>query len=135
MQRTANEIPALELPDWLLRLVASTSFAGNVRELRNIAERITIIHRQYGDWEREAIERVFFLLQQFVEQTADIPQEQFRRKLDTNDRERIVRALDAHNWRRQDTADYLKMSRKVLWEKMRKLQISDDNADPKEMDA
>ena len=42
--------------------------------------------------------------------------------------ERLQRfvALDANAWRRQDTAQYLGISRKVLWEKMRKYQIFDE---------
>jgi len=33
--------------------------------------------------------------------------------------------LHANDWRRQHTAQQLGISRKVLWEKMRKYQISD----------
>ena len=36
--------PLPEIPDWLLRQVANTRFRGNVRELRNIAERLSLIH-------------------------------------------------------------------------------------------
>lgn len=132
--RDQNAIP--EVPDWLLRLVATTHFLGNVRELRNIAERVTIIYRQLGDWDRGAIDRVFAALREFQDDTADIEIGSARRKWDMADRNRIIEALDAHNWRRQDTANYLKMSRKVLWEKMRKFQIVDgETASKEDMDA
>ncbi len=114
-------------PDWLLQMVAQTRFVGNVRELRNIAERVLIIHRQLGEWERSAIDRVFILLKEMREDTADPPLP--RKKWDMADRERIVKALDTNNWRRQDTANYLGISRKVLWEKMRKFQIVDTDAE------
>ena len=39
------------------------------------------------------------------------------------ERARILAALDANGWRRQDTANTLGISRKVLWEKMRKLHL------------
>jgi transcriptional regulator of acetoin/glycerol metabolism len=35
----------------------------------------------------------------------------------------VLAALDANGWRRQDTALYLSISRKVLWDKMRRYQI------------
>lgn len=114
-------------PDWLLQMVAQTRFVGNVRELRNIAERVLIIHRQLGDWERGAIDRVFTLLKEMREDTSDPPLP--RKKWDMADRDRIVKALDTNNWRRQDTANYLGISRKVLWEKMRKFQIVDTDAE------
>ena len=50
------------------------------------------------------------------------------------ERRRILAALDANNWRRQDTAATLGISRKVLWEKMRKYQIADGEAELREME-
>lgn len=113
----------LEIPDWLLQLIGQTRFNGNVRELRNIAERITIIHRQFGDWDRDAIDRVFSLHRD--SRMEDDSGDDRGKKWDSADRARIIEALDAHNWRRQDTASYLNISRKVLWEKMRKFHIID----------
>ncbi|EHP37435.1 Fis family transcriptional regulator, partial [Cupriavidus basilensis OR16] len=49
---------------------------------------------------------------------------------ETEERRRIVAELDANSWRRQDTAASLGISRKVLWEKMRKFQIADNEAEP-----
>ena len=119
--------PPPVIPEWLQQQVAQTQFQGNVRELRNIAERVTIIHRQFGDWNREAINRVFDLLRhsRIEADNSDNPRD--KKKWDNADRTRIIEALDAHNWRRQDTANYLNISRKVLWEKMRKFQIIDGN--------
>src|SRR5690606_23059768 len=105
---------APEIPDWLLRMVAGTRFLGNVRELRNIAERVTIIRRQFGEWDRGAIDRVFLALREFQDDAREAENNSGRPKWDAADRKRIIEALDAHNWRRQDTANYLKMSRKVL---------------------
>jgi len=39
------------------------------------------------------------------------------------EREFILRALEQHRWRVSETAEGLKISRKNLWEKMRKLNI------------
>jgi len=38
-------------------------------------------------------------------------------------RSRLPVALDASDWRRKDTARYLGISRKVLWEKIHEYQI------------
>lgn len=127
--------PLPEIPDWLLRQVANTRFRGNVRELRNIAERITIIHRQLGDWDKGAIDRVFHALQELKVESDPEDNGGMRKKWDVADRNRIIEALDAHNWRRQDTANHLKMSRKVLWEKMRKFQIIDGDPEPGEVES
>ncbi|CAB3777599.1 hypothetical protein LMG27177_00409 [Paraburkholderia fynbosensis] len=46
-----------------------------------------------------------------------------RSKWNLAERNRVLASLDANSRRRQDTAPYLGISRKVLWEKMRKYQI------------
>jgi DNA-binding NtrC family response regulator len=131
----ATEDPSLEytLPDWLLKMVGQTHFRGNVRELRNIAERVSIIYRQLGDWNRPAIDRMFESMRD-LRDAEENSITSVKKKWDNADRERIIEALDANNWRRQDTADYLKISRKVLWEKMRKFQIT-DSTEPDEMES
>lgn len=118
------------VPEWLRRRVASTCFPGNVRELRNIAERVTVIYRQFHCWEQTAIDRIFDALRECRPAGAEDDYSREPRKPDAAERSRIIDALDAHNWRRQDTASYLNISRKVLWEKMRKLHILDINPKP-----
>jgi transcriptional regulator of acetoin/glycerol metabolism len=49
-----------------------------------------------------------------------------RSKWDMAERGRLLSALDANGWRRKDTATFLGISRKVLWEKIRKYQIFDE---------
>ena len=113
-----------EVPDWLAALVTRTRFPGNVRELRNVAERVGVMVRQFRAWDRERIGRIFASL-------ADggvIPANE-RSPQELAERNRIVGALDAHGWRRQDTASFLGISRKVLWEKMRKYQIVGQDAE------
>jgi len=115
-----------ELPQWLADRVASTYFPGNVRELANMVERVAIVRRQCNAWDRDRIERVFERLaddQAAAGAVRSIPQDSLT-PAEQAERERIVAALDAHGWRRQETAQYLGISRKALWEKMRKLQIT-----------
>jgi DNA-binding NtrC family response regulator len=55
-----------------------------------------------------------------------------RSKWDMAERSRVLAALATNAWRRQDTAQYLGISRKVLWEKMRKYQIFDEEPEIRE---
>lgn len=55
-----------------------------------------------------------------------------RSKWDMAERTRVLAALASNAWRRQDTAQYLGISRKVLWEKMRKYQIFDEEPETRE---
>ena len=48
------------------------------------------------------------------------------------ERNRVFAALDANAWRRQDTALNVGISLKVLWEKMRRYQIFDEEPETRE---
>jgi DNA-binding NtrC family response regulator len=122
------------VPDWLVERISRTHFPGNVRELSNVVERVGIIRRQFHDWNRERIEKVFERLGAMMKReaadgtpardalTLGAPPEFSAAEL--TERARVLAALDANNWRRQDTAGMLGISRKVLWEKMRKFQLA-----------
>ncbi|QRX83024.1 sigma-54-dependent Fis family transcriptional regulator [Glaciimonas sp. PAMC28666] len=126
LAQTYDEIPMS--PDWLLEMVATSRFAGNVRELRNVAERVGIIYRQLGSWDRIRINKVFAMLGSLARTNPATDLLMVRKKGELAERNRILAALDANGWRRQDTAHAIGISRKVLWEKMRKFQIADAEA-------
>ncbi|WP_233161456.1 MULTISPECIES: sigma 54-interacting transcriptional regulator [unclassified Achromobacter] len=139
----------VEVPDWLVDRVARTRYPGNVRELSNLVERVGIIRRQFRVWDRERIERVFERLGQGpgaghgvgdgagsaagsiarreagVDQQAPVAPRAPFTPAEQAERARVVAALEANGWRRQDTANMLGISRKVLWEKMRKFQLAE----------
>ncbi|MGH8786656.1 MAG: sigma 54-interacting transcriptional regulator [Cupriavidus necator] len=114
------------MPDWLKGAVGTAYFTGNVRELRNLAERVGITVQQTGHWDEERIRPLF----RSLHPGAFDGGERNDLRADTEERRRILAALDANGWRRQDTAASLGISRKVLWEKMRKFQIADSEAEP-----
>ncbi len=114
------------MPDWLKGAVGTAFFVGNVRELRNLAERVGITARQYGGWDEDRIRPLF----RGLRPGAFDGTERADPRCDAEERRRIIAALDANGWRRQDTAACLGISRKVLWEKMRKFQIADSEAEP-----
>ncbi|BCF88841.1 sigma 54-interacting transcriptional regulator [Paraburkholderia largidicola] len=123
-----------DIPYWLADAVADTYFPGNVRELRNLAERIGVTVRQIGAWDAARLHRLLAV----ARSTQPVPAESAaevlvdRSKWDMDERNRVLAALDANSWRRQDTAQYLGISRKVLWEKMRKYQIFDEEPETRE---
>ena len=114
-----------EPPSWLLERVARTRFEGNVRELSNVAERVAIVRRQFQTWDPTRIERIFDQLDEPLRPGGAPARAESSAFTDAEraERERVLAALDANGWRRQDTAHTLGISRKVLWEKMRKLQL------------
>ena len=123
---------AQDVPEWLMTRIAAMYFSGNVRELANLAERVGIVWRLSGQWHKEKIERVLDRAggvrlpsaRSAPAQEAAIARELLSQS-DQQERSRIEEVLQQHGWRRQDTAAALGISRKVLWEKMRKLGITD----------
>src|SRR5690606_27250237 len=112
-------------PAWLLERVANTAFGGNVRELSNVVERVAIVRRQFQQWDRPRIDQIFARLAGMPARAARpaAPAEEAFTDAERAERARILAALESNGWRRQDTAHHLGISRKVLWEKMRKLRL------------
>lgn len=123
-----------EIPYWLADAVADTYFPGNVRELRNLAERIGVTVRQIGTWDAARLHRLIAHARNVQPAPAEGATEVVvdRSKWDMGERARVLAALASNAWRRQDTAQYLGISRKVLWEKMRKYQIFDEEPETRE---
>ncbi|PMS18315.1 sigma-54-dependent Fis family transcriptional regulator [Trinickia dabaoshanensis] len=131
----AERLAALpEIPYWLADAVADTYFPGNVRELRNLAERIGVTVRQIGAWDAARLRRLIAHARNAQSAPAETAVQGLvdRSKWDMAERERVLAALASNAWRRQDTAQYLGISRKVLWEKMRKYQIFDEEPETRE---
>ncbi len=119
-------------PFFIHDTVAEMYYPGNVRELRNLAERIGVAVRQTGDWHAGgATERILRQAQTLsaaifpIDASVPAPVLADRSNWDLDERNRIIAALAANDWKRQNTAQHLGISRKVLWEKMRKYQITD----------
>lgn len=125
-----------EPPFFILDAVARMYFPGNVRELRNLAERIGVTARQTRQWNANHATQRIIETAQYISHALQKPAQQpvepmtssvaaERKNWDWQERNRIISALESCEWRRQNTADKLGISRKVLWEKMRKYQISE----------
>lgn len=117
-----NNHPFTPPPEWLLVELSQLRYQGNVRELINLAERIAITHHATGEWNAK---QLLPILQRHRNETVDTTQSPARdwSSRDINERERVLSQLEAHGWQRQVTAAALGISRKVLWEKMRKYRL------------
>ncbi len=96
------------------------SWPGNVRELKHAVERACILARG------PLIQPWDLFQTDGVQDQADgpTPDTTLAAYLRDCEREFIVRVLEEHQWRVTESADGLGISRKNLWEKMRKLGIS-----------
>ena len=96
------------------------SWPGNVRELEHAIERACILARgpviQSWDLFQEEASR--------EESVGTAPDATLGAYLRECERDFIMRVLEEHQWRVSETAEGLGISRKNLWEKMRKLGIS-----------
>lgn len=89
----------------------SYSWPGNIRELRNIIERFCIMFQPGMDMEE--------LASQVMERPAGIMPEQ----TDQEERQRLIDALRASEWNREQAALSLGISRTTLWRKLKEHHI------------
>jgi DNA-binding NtrC family response regulator len=102
----------------------SYPWPGNVRELRNCIERACVLssspvimpEAMFGKAWRNTLPHI-----------SDLGGETLAQYIRQCERDYIVRALDENDNRINDTATALGISRKTLWDKMRKLELKDND--------
>jgi len=87
-----------------------------VRELKHVLERACVLAEG-------SLLTPGFLFGETSNGKAPTPENTLGDYLADREREYIVRALDSQSWQIQETAGLLGISRKNLWEKMKKLGI------------
>ena len=107
----------LEIPDWVQERVQAGRYPGNARQLANLAERIAILVAHRRVWDSDAVGS------QLLEVSAEVLTED-----QLVERGHILDALENNGWRRRETAESMGISRKALWEKMRRYGIREQNA-------
>lgn len=116
--------PIVKFFDDAMRILQNQSWTGNVRELRNIVERIIII---VGKKEISAkdIDFMFAGNQQSVDELVDMSNsfQEFKEKAE---RIFILKQLRAHDWNISKTAEILEIQRSHLYNKMKKYEIEKD---------
>lgn len=106
----------LEIPDWVQERVQAGRYPGNARQLANLAERIAILVAHRRVWDSDAVGA------QLLEVSAEV-----LTKEQLVERGYILDALEDNGWRRRETAESLGISRKALWEKMRRYGVREQN--------
>jgi len=100
------------------------SWPGNIRELRNTLERASLM----TDGRSISLDHLFERPAPKLTEAQNL-NSTLRNYLDDCERDYILRALDSSNWQIQCCADSLGISRKNLWEKMRKFEIAKEEGD------
>jgi DNA-binding NtrC family response regulator len=111
----SNEPPRVLSPA-AERLLLTHPWPGNVRQLRHVLERARVLARQ-------PVIPPELLFEDSPPAVGDSPELALGDWLAEQERDYIQRALAANGWRVQDTARLLGISRKTLWDKMKRLEI------------
>jgi DNA-binding NtrC family response regulator len=113
---TAAHEPPRMLSPAAERLMLTHPWPGNVRQLKHVMQRAQVLARQ-------PIITPELLFEENPQETSDAPDLALGDWIANQERGYIQRALEANDWRVQDTAKLLCISRKTLWEKMKRLEI------------
>ncbi|MDC7228663.1 MAG: sigma-54 dependent transcriptional regulator [Spirochaetales bacterium] len=109
------EKPVLRLSDEVKHIFMNHSWPGNVRELKNTIER-TVIFSKSSEVKREELPSQYQVMM-------PVEQDTFTSLHDKVDREMVLGALDKAHGNKSQAAEYLNISRKTLYAKLKKLNI------------
>ncbi|MDA7979103.1 MAG: sigma-54 dependent transcriptional regulator [Pirellulales bacterium] len=100
---------------------------GNVRELQNVVERSVLLTKNESirlrDLPAEVLENA-----SYEGTLSEADQRNLKQALRNPERQIILDALEARNWNRTQTAEFLGINRTTLYKKMKKLGIDDQDA-------
>ncbi|MFN2382048.1 MAG: sigma-54-dependent transcriptional regulator [Guyparkeria sp.] len=118
-----EELPPRELPPVTIDALVQHDWPGNVRELKHCLERAAIFSTS------EALKPAdLFQMPELAASDGASPEDRLEEDslgdyMKERERQYITRTLGAHGWRITETAEVLGISRKCLWEKMRRYEI------------
>ncbi|MEW5789360.1 MAG: sigma-54 dependent transcriptional regulator [Pseudomonadota bacterium] len=105
------------------RVLLTHAWPGNVRQLLHVMERARVLARQ-------PVIPPELLFEESAAKLGEAPADlALGDWLASQERDYIQRVLEANGWRVQDTAKLLGISRKTLWEKMKRLEIARSEGD------
>jgi len=110
----------LGFSDEVMRLMQAYHWPGNVRELENAVERATVLARGRQVGKDDLPPTILKYAERGPEPADDGRIVPLKQALERPEKEVIERALKAHNWNRQLTADVLQINRTTLYKKMKK---------------
>ena len=125
-------LPLLKIPSNYVKLLCSYPWPGNIRQLKNFAERLALLSEPKFD--ENIFNELFEELQEYysdpdviIAESLDknVPeedlQEKMKIKLEKNESEVIMSVLNETRYNKNEAAKILGMSRGTLWRKMKKL--------------
>jgi DNA-binding NtrC family response regulator len=116
-----NNLPARRLSDKALRRLAAHDYPGNVRELRNLIERLAILTAG------ETIDLDDVAAQLVAAETsrgsAPVLRGTLRETMTALERELLVQTLERHGWKMSETARELGLERSHLYKKLKTHEI------------
>lgn len=113
-----------QLSDSALNTLEKYNWPGNIREMRNFAERICILcHKETADIShvRQALPDI--LLTSSVKKSTVSKDLSTISPLEYDEKQAILHALELHAYKRAETAQYLHIDKSTLWRKMKKYKI------------
>jgi DNA-binding NtrC family response regulator len=116
--REKNGRPHLQLPPSLMPYFAGYRWPGNIRELENIMERITVLAEGSEIRLQDLPASLTAIAPQANAMQVDMPESGI--SLEGVEKELIRRALEKHDWNQSQAARYLDISRKTLIYRMEK---------------
>jgi two-component system response regulator AtoC len=122
-----HERPELQLPTALLPYFSRYHWPGNIRELENLIERITVL----STGPVVTLEDLPEILrrERGILDTIQLELPATPISLEAVERELIVRALDRFNWNQTKAASYLNLTRKTLIYRMERYGLKREQQD------
>ena len=119
-----NGINIIEIPDKVLKMFMNHHWDGNVRELRNIMQRVVLLAKESKS-DRVMPEYLPDYLQNLDNITEsrlmdEVPHTGLEQSIEAIEKELIQNALTKHKYNKKHTAEYLKIPRSSLYYKMEK---------------
>ncbi|MDP3385973.1 MAG: sigma 54-interacting transcriptional regulator [Eubacteriales bacterium] len=119
-----NSINIIEIPDDVLKIFLNHHWDGNVRELRNIMQRVVLLAKENKS-DRVMLEYLPDYLQNLedlpnMERFHGISDQGLEQSIEAIEKEMIMNALEKNSHNKKKTAEYLKIPRSSLYYKMEK---------------
>ncbi|MEH6812119.1 MAG: sigma-54 dependent transcriptional regulator [Motiliproteus sp.] len=112
---------AIVLNETILALLADYDWPGNIRELKNLIERLTILHP--GKCIEEAMLPTEF---QGLSRIDQHPEGDYREAVEDHERQLIIEALKESGWRKGLAAEKLGISRHALKRRIQRLKLEEN---------